>query len=494
MIIKVKILKKSILCLFFFFSWVTESFASDDVPSLDFLKEDNDTSTTSGDKKATQEKKDLTKTPCESDKYDHPLSIWELLDIALSNNPATQRSWADAQSAAFNYMASRSILYPFVTLQETATTIDQKSRQRPGSGDTFQGQNTAPPGENFTVSFQGFSNTLTSDIAVSYLLLDFGGRDALIESTKQALFAARWTYDQEMQNVVIDVLRAYYAYLQNKAFLEAKELDIQNAKSNLDAAEHQFAAGVKTRLDMLQAKSNLLNTQLAAADLQGQVKISLGTLSRVVGLPANARIEVADFPNELPVEKVTQDIDTLIDLAKVYRADLASAISTLYQKEADITVARATGLPTITTNLNFSRVDYSLSPLKESHVYQGSLVLNIPLFDGFLSRNLTQKAMADWDSAYADWEDKELQAMLDVLTNYYTYQTAIEDIKFSEEYLKYAQEAYDAASTNYREGVGTILDLLSTQVTLSNARAQVIQAKAKWITALSNLVYSTGML
>ena len=50
------------------------------------------------------------------------------------------------------------------------------------------------------------------------------------------------------------------------------------------------------------------------------------------------------------------------------------------------------------------------------------------------------------------------------------------------------------AAGRYREGVGTVLDLLSAQRALASARALEISARLDWFTALARLAHDIGSL
>lgn len=55
----------------------------------------------------------------------------------------------------------------------------------------------------------GPSRILAHNLSISYLLLDFGGRQATIEAAKQALYYSNWTHNRQIQRVIISVLQAY---------------------------------------------------------------------------------------------------------------------------------------------------------------------------------------------------------------------------------------------------------------------------------------------
>lgn len=434
---------------------------------------------------------------CENKQFDSnydlskPLSLCELIDIGLNNNPTTQKIWSQANAACFYLQMSKSLLYPVIGVQDSFQYIDEDIRFKQG---------TPTSEENGSVFFAGspnngsfYENTLS--FTLDYLLFDFGGRCGAIESARQALYAARWQYSQTVQDVMIEIVRTYTKYQENKATLEARLEDVKNAQVSYQAAEQQFQAGLKTRVDVLQAKSILLNAEINAVDARGDLQISMSDLAKAAGLPANTKLILNDIPKEFfDIHDIALQVDDLIATAKDSRADLAALISQIYQKEADVTVAYSDGMPTLGFSVDLERMDYINSPLQEAHQYTTSLNLNIPIFRGFFYENQEKRAKANVETAYAAWAEQEQQAILEIMTYYFTFKTSIQDVKYSEEYLHYSQAAYDVALSNYRAGVGNILDLLQTQGTLSNARARLIQAKSKWVTSLANLAYSIGRL
>jgi outer membrane protein TolC len=50
------------------------------------------------------------------------------------------------------------------------------------------------------------------------------------------------------------------------------------------------------------------------------------------------------------------------------------------------------------------------------------------------------------------------------------------------------------AAGRYREGVGNIIDLLTAQTALANARAQQVQSRWQWYTSLAQLARDAGVL
>ncbi len=432
-----------------------------------------------------------------------PWGPGELIDIALQNNPQTKQSWQLARAAAFNMRASESTLYPSINFQDTLnftkvssvltqTTGTNASSITPGANNV---NNTGGSvSNNRNVSLPGYNQTRVDNLTVSYLMLDAGGRIATIEAARQALLIANWMHNRTIQTVIVNVLDSYYNYVGAQALLEAKRQDLHDAEVNLDAAQQLFSAGLQTIVGVLQAESSYVNAELQLETVKGQVNTALGQLATALGLPANAVFTVAKLPETLPTDQISEDMDALMEIAKTERPDLAAAYHTYLQAKEQITVVNSAGWPIITANANVQNTVFIHNPSFNNQYYNGNLMLSVPIFSGFLYRNQTLQARANASAAFDNWQNTENNIFLQVVTNYYAYKTAVSTLKYSEEYLKYAQEAYDATLATYKNGTGTFLDVLVAQGVLANARAQRVQAKTQLVTSVANLAYATGTL
>jgi outer membrane protein TolC len=57
-----------------------------------------------------------------------------------------------------------------------------------------------------------------------------------------------------------------------------------------------------------------------------------------------------------------------------------------------------------------------------------------------------------------------------------------------------AEQSNEVALARYRSGVGSVLDLLSAQTALADARAQQVLARLEWNTSLAQLAHDAGVL
>jgi outer membrane protein TolC len=67
-------------------------------------------------------------------------------------------------------------------------------------------------------------------------------------------------------------------------------------------------------------------------------------------------------------------------------------------------------------------------------------------------------------------------------------------VRTSEDLIASAQQSSEVARARYKEGVGTVLDLLAAQSALASARAQQVDARLAWSVSLAQLAHDAGVL
>jgi outer membrane protein TolC len=122
------------------------------------------------------------------------------------------------------------------------------------------------------------------------------------------------------------------------------------------------------------------------------------------------------------------------------------------------------------------------------------LGLQIPIFNGFSRQYDVRAAQAQYEAGLALVASTQQQITVEVFASYAALQTATQRLSAAEQLLNSAQQSSDVAVGRYREGVGTIVDVLLARTALANARADEIQARWEWHTALAQLAHDVGTL
>jgi TolC family type I secretion outer membrane protein len=400
------------------------------------------------------------------------LALADVVDLALRNNPATRASWAQARASADLLGSARGQYYPAINGSATASRI-----QSPATG-------TRPAG---TRTEYGPSVTL------NYLLVDFGGRSGSIERARQTLFAASLSHNATLQNTVLQAEAAYFTYMATLALLGAERSAIAEAQANLNAAQQRFKVGLATIADVLQAKTALSQEQLNLETIQGNLQAARGGLAAALGLPANLPFDLAPMPATIPVGMISLSVDSVINAALRNRPDLAAARAQAAAAAAQVRVARSGELPSFTLGSNAART-YTSPQTFAGPSYSVTLGVAIPIFNGFSHQYDLAAARAQADAVSALADQTRQQVVTQVFVSYYALQTAEQRVATADDLLASAQQSAQVAAGRYREGVGSIIDLLTAQTALASARAQQVQSRWQWYTSLAQLARDTGVL
>jgi outer membrane protein len=368
------------------------------------------------------------------------VTLTDVVDLALQNNPTTRITWANARAAAARLGADRGGYLP-------TAQVDVRADRRQTAGTSGLGaveQETYGPSATFT-----------------WLLFDFE-RGANVGAARNALLAADWTHNAAVQDVVLDVGKAYYNY-------------------------------AAARAEVLQARTAVAQAQLELHRTEGDVAATRGALAVATGYPATAEFDVDTISGSAPVGEIVDSIDALLATARAARPDLAAAAATYGEARANARSAFGRRLPSLIAQGNVGRT-YLAGTSEPRESYSVGLGLSIPIFNGFTWEYdaLAAREVARAQAARA--EQVGQRAVLEVFTGYYALRTATQSVRTSDELYASASESAEAALGRYRAGVGSLLELLTAESALGDARAIRIQARLNWHIALLQLAHDVGVL
>ncbi|HPM57944.1 MAG TPA: TolC family protein [bacterium] len=402
------------------------------------------------------------------------LSLAEAVDIALQNNPDTRAAWANARAAAAAYGAARSAWLPAISADGAlARTRQESDPQQPND--------------------YGPSTAYSYGAGVSWMLFNFGGRAAAIDESRQALLAADWSHNAVIQNTLLQTVTAYYTCAGARAMLEAHRASLAAAETVLQAAEEKRGVGLATSADVLQARTARSQALLDVQEAEGDLRLSLGNLAVVMGYPAHLFGGFTAVIPEIPADSLTRQVNALVEKALAGRPDLQASRARARAAEANVRQARAGLLPSIFASAGAER-SRLYGGERQSDIYNGALRLEMPLFAGFSRHYQLARTRAEADAAKEAVRAAEQEVSYQVYASHSDFLTARARVTTTDDLLASARQSEQVALGRYREGVGSILDLLTAQRSLAQARAQQVNARLSWHIALARLARDIGQL
>lgn len=404
-----------------------------------------------------------------------PLSLADVVNAALCANPRTREVWANMRTEAALVGIARSAYLP--TLDASLSASRNTNR-----GGTLAAPRTA--------------NQTNANLALSWLIYDFGGREASLENARQLLAAAGATQDAAVQSLFLAAVQAYYQLQATQAARDAAIDAEKFAQESFNAADARYRAGAATPADKLQAQTALSQATLNRIKAEGDMASAQGALASVMGRPANLPIRIApghDADATAPaMQSYAADIAHLIDEAQQRRPDLRAAQAQVAAAQSAVDVARARGRPTLALGITGS--NSRSGGLPDARSSSLGVTLSIPLFSGFDTTYRIRAAQAQAEAAAAQRDQLRLQVALDVWNDYQSLITATQTVRTTADLLASAEQSQRVALGRYKTGMGSILDVLNAQSALASARQQRVQALYGWNVARAALAQSMGTL
>ena len=395
-----------------------------------------------------------------------PLTLPDLVDLALCNNPATAVAYAASRSAAAQVGIARARDLPTASVSIGPTL----SRT-----DTFGGQQfVTPGGQSFTATSNSTDLGSSASLALDYLIFDFGGRRARIDAARASQRAALAQVADTVQSVALDTVTAYNGLQANLASVTAAQATVAFNRSSFDLADARTRAGVATPADALQARTSLAQAELTLAQARGNARTSGGQLAVAAGLPPTTVLTLAPALPLASADRLARDVTVLIADAERLRPDLAAARANRDSAVAQIRAARSDTRPSVGASAQDS-LNYANSSNDRNTASIG-LSLSIPLFNGYDRTYRLAAARSEADRQAALLEQARQAAGLDVFTQATALDTQIRVLATARELINSATASADIAQGRFKAGVGTFTDLLNAQSALASARQQLVSA------------------
>ncbi len=404
-----------------------------------------------------------------------------LIDLGLANNPDTHRAWEAARAAAARYGAARAPYYPLVTSE-----FDAGYQRTPFP---FPGQ---------IVALKQWQADPT--IALTYALMDFGRRRANADAARDALAAANFRFNRELQRVVFAIERGYFALAASRAAVTAATRNLELSEADLRAVKQRRDLGLATQPEYLLAKEREAQSKYDLANARLMVAEARADLAVALGIPADEPFAVEPLDRMAAPRALGAELEALIGEAKRMRPDLAARVAEMRQREAIRREAAAQWRPEIDLESAYGQDVWGFQIAGPPTVnvnepqYSAIVALRWDLFTGFRRRNDDRRAESEQAAARDALRSRQIDAIAEVWRAYYEFQSAREKYDYANALLAATREAYTANRETYRQGLSTIIELLTASRDLAGARYVHIQSHADLLTAAAAAAYAAGAI
>lgn len=388
------------------------------------------------------------------------ISLAQAISLARQNNPSTVQARGTERSGRAAVRSAYGAFLPSISLSAGA------SRQSGGRTviDTLTGSGVS---RNWNYN-NGFS--------VNAVLFD-GTRFSGLSAARSDLEVARASVVAQDFEISLQVAQQYYAALAARESQLAAAAQLKQAEEQLNAATRRYRAEAATRSDSLRAFVQLANARSASLSAEASLRSANAALSRLIG---SVEIVTASESDTTTLTSPVLDSADLVSLALEGPAVVQSRAA--YEAaRSRRSSARAAYLPNISAGYSRSgsgpdsRFGYGSNP----YAYGGQLSVSIsyPLFNQFTREEQIVRAKVGELVGEAQLRDTELGARQQAVQLYDALRTALEQVNAQDAAVEAAEEDLRVQQARYELGLSTIVELLTSQTQLNQARSDLISAR-----------------
>jgi outer membrane protein TolC len=275
----------------------------------------------------------------------------------------------------------------------------------------------------------------------------------------------------------------YYAVLANTELDRVARDRLRRAQEQLGVARARVSSGAAVSTDSLNLRLEYTRAQVGQLEQQSALRVARLELGRRIGAegPVDATpLDTAAAP-ELPIG-LPDAISEAARQGPEYRTAAANerAASAAYRAEL------GNYLPHASLTFNAFAVDTAFYP-NLSRQSSFTLGISLPLWNNGQRELALSRARASKNLARARRRDMDRAVQHDVTAAYDAYVTTRATADLALQGLVVARESFRVQQTRYSSGATTILDLLDAEVNLSQAEADLVQARYGTRLALAGL-------
>lgn len=400
------------------------------------------------------------------------VTLDQAIERAITVNPAIVQAQGQVHTAA---AAKREVIGSWLPSLSASSSWNR-------SGDSRE---RLDPTTNTLVS-GGASSSMSAGISSSLTLFSGFRRFAEARSASADVESADAALVNQEFQITLQTKQAFFNALAADELVRISELSIQRAENQLRISSEKLRAGNATRSDTLRSRVELANAQLQLLQAQTQRATAEANLARLIGVDGTVRA-VADSSL---FEPVVVDTAALRDEVQANAPTVIQADAALRSAQASLSVSRAQYYPSLTGSFSRSYSGRSFDALTSS--WSVRLGVSWPIFNGFSREMGVARSAANRDAAAAQADDARRQVNA-TLTQYLASLASAElRMQIAQVSQAAAEEDLRVQQERYRLGAATIVEVLTSQVSLDQAAADIVQARLDYLVAKAQIEALVG--
>ena len=409
----------------------------------------------------------------------HELTMDDAIALALKHSPDINQSVLDIKSAKERSRFQKGYYLPTLNLMAIGgkSNLNISGIDLDGSG-------------------------VVGTIKASQLIYDFGKTGGKIDASMLDIKADEAKLKRTLAKKILDVKVRYYNLLKAKSIIDVNEKDIELQKEQLRRAKRYFESGIRTLIDVTDAKVRLTQAKLTLNNSRYDLKLKRALLEQTLGMtPYNGEYELIykerdwfekDVKKALP--QVKESLEELIDFAYTHRHELFVVNYKIAGAKERIRSAKGEYYPSLYLKADYSRVDTNENDpaLHLDNIWDAGVVLHWNLFKGFQSQAAVENAKIERLRTFATQEQLRLKIKREVVQSFLELKRSKDAIMLSKQVADASLQKFEQAQKRYEHGLSSYIELQDARHGYIRSLNDLVVAYYDYYIALARLDFAVG--
>jgi len=320
---------------------------------------------------------------------------------------------------------------------------------------------------------------------------------------KLEILAAQYRLDNMKDDISLFVANSFLQILFNKERLKVLQSQQNVSNQEYERTKDLVDAGALPQGDLLEIQATIATQEQQIVSAENSLLISKIQLAQLLLIEDYASFDIVDVDYQVPPSNVlSESPETIVAKAKETRYDIKIEEANTKIAEYNLKMARGSLQPSISGSYNFGS-NYFTSQLfdtpdfetqmtdNKSHNF--SIRLNIPIFNGFATRNNVRRNQVSLERSKNALEQANLDMETTVYQAYNDTNGAQKAYEAAQKTLLAREEAFNYARERYNVGLLNAFDFNQSQNRYEAAQSEVIRTKYDYIFKLKVLEFYFGI-
>ena len=308
-------------------------------------------------------------------------------------------------------------------------------------------------------------------------------------AAESQVFGAREGLRLLEQSVLLAAATIYMDYLRDAAILEVQRSNTKVLELTLRQTRDRYSAGLVTPTDVAQSEA-----QLAAAKSQELAAVSTLTTTR-----ANFRRIIGNEPSNLapasPVDRyLPATVRGAIELALRENPNVTSAMYGVDVNFLTVKINEGALFPTVSLQAAVSKVWDPTVTTINLFTAAATAQLSVPVYQGGAEYSLIRQSKETLEQQRLIMEQARDQARADLVTAWGQLLAGKAQVVAAQSQVDASEIAYLGTTKEAQVGQRTVIDILTAQQTLVNARVVLVTAQHDRVVASYAVLSAIGRL